>query len=94
LAKTKSAEKRIRQNRKRRIRNAIIKSQVRTAVRKLLLALESGDAEKSKTLLGTAISVIDKASSKGVLHKNTAARKISRLTKKVNVLVQKVNTTA
>ena len=86
MAKTKSAEKRIRQSEKRRERNIIVKSQVKTAVKKLLLAVESRNLEKSKVSLGKAISVIDKAAAKGVIHKNTASRKISRLTKKVNTL--------
>ena len=88
MAKTKSAEKRIRQSEKRRERNIIVKSQVKTAVKKLLLAVESRNLEKSKVSLGKAISVIDKAAAKGVIHKNTASRKISRLTKKVNTLSQ------
>ena len=86
MAKTKSAEKRIRQSEKRRERNIIVKSQVKTAVKKLLLAVESRNLEKSKVSLEKAISVIDKAAAKGVIHKNTASRKISRLTKKVNTL--------
>ena len=86
MAKTKSAEKRIRQSEKRRERNIIVKSQVKTTVKKLLLAVESRNLEKSKVSLGKAISVIDKAAAKGVIHKNTASRKISRLTKKVNTL--------
>ena len=89
MAKTKSAEKRIRQSEKRRERNIIVKSQVKTTVKKLLLAVESRNLEKSKVSLGKAISVIDKAAAKGVIHKNTASRKISRLTKKVNTLSEK-----
>ena len=89
MAKTKSAEKRIRQSEKRRERNIIVKSQVKTAVKKLLLAVESRNLEKSKVSLEKAISVIDKAAAKGVIHKNTASRKISRLTKKVNTLSEK-----
>ena len=88
MAKTKSAEKRIRQSEKRRERNIRVKSRVKTAVKKLLLAVESRNLEKSKVSLGKAISVIDKAAAKGVIHKNTASRKISRLTKKVNILSQ------
>jgi len=89
LAKTKSAEKRIRQSEKRREGNIRVKSQVKTSVKKLLLAVESKDLEQSKASLGKAISVIDKAASKGVIHKNTASRKISRLTQKVNTLSEK-----
>ena len=86
MAKTKSAEKRIRQSEKKREGNIRVKSQIKTAVKKLLLAVESKDLEQSKASLGKAISLIDKAATKGVIHKNTASRKISRLTKKVNTL--------
>jgi len=86
LATHKSAEKRNRQNMKRRERNISIKSKVKTSIKKVLGAVDKKDAAGSKTVLHSAISTIDKAVSKGVLHKNTASRKISRLTKKVNKL--------
>ncbi len=86
MATHKSAEKRNRQNKKRRLENTSIKSKVRTTVKKVLQAVENKDAGASKDALTGAISTIDKAAAKGVFHKNTAARKISRLTKKVNTI--------
>jgi small subunit ribosomal protein S20 len=80
LANTKSAEKRARTSAKRNVRNRMVKSGVRTSVRKFL-------EEKSATTLRAAISALDKAVSKGVLHRNTASRKKSRLTQKLNALI-------
>ena len=78
MANIKSAKKRILVIEKKTLRNKMIKSQVKTAVKKVLGAIEA------KENLTAAISAIDKAKSKGVFHKNNAARKISRLTKAVN----------
>lgn len=86
MATHKSAEKRIRQTEKRRIRNRSIKTHVKTRIKAVLQAVEEKDREKSQDALVSARSVIAKASSKGVFHKNNAARKISRLTRKVNAL--------
>ena len=86
MANHKSAEKRMRQNEVRRQRNVAIKSQVKTRIKAVLKAVEEKDPEISMEALVTARSVIAKASNKGVMHKNNAARKISRLTKKVNAL--------
>lgn len=63
-----------------------VKSHVKTRIKQLLEAVEEKDKDKSKAALDNAISVIAKASAKGKLHKNNAARKISRLTRKVNGL--------
>jgi len=79
----KSAKKRVLQIEKRRVRNQARKSAIKTAVKKVLLALESGDCNQSKALLLEAESKIARAKGKGVLHRNTAARKISALAKKV-----------
>ena len=65
-------------------RNKAIKSKVKTYVKKVETAVEKKDVEAAKVALKEAISVINKAGSKGVYHKNTCARKISRLTKAVN----------
>ena len=62
----------------------MIKSQVKTAVKKVLAAIEAQDVAAAKANLTVAISTIDKARAKGIFHKNTASRKISRLTKAVN----------
>jgi len=76
----KSAEKRMRQNEKRRVINRGNRSRVRGAVKNLRGAIASGDAAQIKELLPETISLIDKAVQKGALHKNAAARHKSRLT--------------
>ena len=83
MANIKSAQKRIRTAAKRQMRNKHIKSSTKTAIKKVTVAAGAKDTD-AKTLLIQAISAIDKAASKGVYHKNTAARKKSRLTKMVN----------
>jgi small subunit ribosomal protein S20 len=80
----KSAEKRVRQNEKRREINRGNRGRLRTGVKKLRAALESGDAGAAQELLPTTVSLIDKAVQKGVLHRNAAARYKSRLTAHVN----------
>lgn len=84
MANIKSAKKRVRVIEKKTLRNKMVKSQVKTAVKKVQTEIKAGNAEAAKANLQLAISTIDKARSKGVLHKNTASRKISRLTKAVN----------
>jgi small subunit ribosomal protein S20 len=76
----------MRQSRVRRLRNVSAKTLVKTRIKAVLKAVEENDREKSADALFKASKVITKASAKGVLHKNNAARKISRLTKKVNAL--------
>ena len=80
----KSAKKRILVIEKKTLRNKMIKSQVKTAIKKVLAAIEAQDVAAAKANLTVAISTIDKARAKGIFHKNTASRKISRLTKAVN----------
>lgn len=80
----KSAEKRVRQNEKRREINRSNRSKVRTQIKKLRSALSAKDKNLSQELLNPTVSVIDKAVNKGLLHKNTAARYKSRLTGHVN----------
>lgn len=82
-----SVLKKIKQNRARRERNRDVKSSMRTAVKKLLEAVETRDVEKARQELKKVVPSIDKAASKGVIHRNTASRKISRLTRKVDSLV-------
>jgi len=84
LANIKSAKKRILVNRTKMERNKAIKSGVKTAVKKALVAIESNDKEAAKAAVINATSVIDKAARKGVYHKNTAARKVSRLNLALN----------
>jgi small subunit ribosomal protein S20 len=86
LATHRSAEKRDRQNKKRKGRNAAVKSKTKTEIKKVLAAVEEQDRDSSEKALKSAITVITKAASKGVYHKNNASRKVSRLTKKVNAL--------
>ena len=79
MANIKSAKKRILVTRIRYERNKSIKSGVKTAVKKVRLAIEANDTAAAAAAFENAKSIIDKAASKGVLHKNTAARKVSRL---------------
>lgn len=79
----KSAEKRVRQNERRRVINRNNQSSLRTQIKKLRTALSSSDRNLSQELLNPTVSLIDKAVNKGTLHKNTAARYKSRLTKHV-----------
>jgi small subunit ribosomal protein S20 len=80
----KSAEKRVRQSEKRRVINRSNRTKVRTYIKKLRVALESGKSDDVQTVLPDTISVIDKAVQKGVMHKNAAARYKSRLTVQAN----------
>ena len=80
----KSSEKRVRQSEKRRVINRSNRTKVRTYIKKLRAALESGNGADVQTVLLETISVIDKAVQKGVMHKNAAARYKSRLTVRAN----------
>ena len=84
LANIKSAKKRIIVSKTREERNKAIRSGVKTAVKKVYTAIDANDKEAAKAALLNATSVIDKATSKGVYHKNYASRKISRLNLAVN----------
>jgi len=84
VANIKSAKKRILVNQTKADRNKAIKSAVKTAIKKVRVAIEANDQEAAKAALINATAVINKAASKGVYHKNNAARKISRLAKAVN----------
>jgi small subunit ribosomal protein S20 len=83
LANTRSAEKRNRQTQKRRARNQGVRTRVKSAVKKVRETLERGEVAAAQEAFKTAARVIDQASSKGVVHRNTASRKISRLAKAV-----------
>lgn len=82
----KSAEKRVRQTERRNEVNRRNRSRLRTEIKKLRASITGKDAENSQTLLPTTVSMIDKMVSKGVLHRNAAARYKSRLTKHVTGL--------
>ena len=84
MANIKSAKKRILVDRRNAERNKAIKSSVKTAIKKVDAAVAAKDKTAADTALVAAISEIDKATSKGVFHKKTASRKISRLTLAVN----------
>ncbi|MFO7974576.1 MAG: 30S ribosomal protein S20 [Candidatus Hydrogenedentota bacterium] len=83
MANIKSAKKRIRTNEHNRQRNQAVRAKVRTYVKKVLTAADAKDEVKVKELTPLALSAIDKAGRKGVLHPNNAARKKSRLQKRI-----------
>jgi small subunit ribosomal protein S20 len=83
LPQIKSSIRSVKTDAERRAKNFAIKSSVKTAVRKTVETAAAGKADNAATLLAKAASTIDKAASKGVLHKNAAARKKSRLAKKI-----------
>ena len=84
MPQIKSSIRSVKTDAERRAKNFAVKSTVKTAVRKTVETAAAGKADDATTLLAKAASTIDKAASKGVLHKNAAARKKSRLAKKVN----------
>ena len=84
MANIKSAKKRILVSRTRADRNKAIRSGVKTAIKKVYAVIETGDKEAAKAELAAATKTIEMATSKGVYHKNNAARKVSRLAKLVN----------
>ena len=86
MANKKSAIKRMRQNEKRRLHNRLFRGRARTEVKKARLALESGELEAAREATNTAVVALDKAASKGVIHQNNAARRKSRLMKRLAVL--------
>lgn len=82
----KSAIKRARQNEKRRLRNRHIVSTTRTYVKAVRAAISAGDAAAARAALPTAVNALNAAVTKGVIHRNQASRKISRITRAVNSL--------
>ncbi len=84
MANIKSAKKRILVNQKRADRNKAVKSGVKTAIKKVNAAVAANDKAAASTALVAATSAINKAATKGVYHKNTASRKVSRLAQAVN----------
>lgn len=81
--RSKSVLKRIRQNEKRRLRNQAWRTRIKTVVKKVEEAINKNDKDTIKRVLNEAVKIISKATSKGIIHKNTASRKISKLMKKV-----------
>jgi small subunit ribosomal protein S20 len=84
VANIKSQEKRNRTNERRRLRNKSVKSSLHTAVRGFREAVESGDKDKAAELLVSTSRKLDKAASKGVIHKNQAANRKSALSRSFN----------
>ena len=84
--KNLSAEKRARQSVKRNLHNRNVESGVKTVLKKVETAVTSGNRDDAGKALLLAVKALNKAASKGVVHRNTASRNISRLTKKVNAL--------
>jgi small subunit ribosomal protein S20 len=84
LRKNKSAIKKARQGEKNRLRNTHVKSTMKTNIKKVLLALQGKEKDGLQQTFKEAVICIDKAASKGVIHKNNASRRISRLAKKVD----------
>lgn len=84
MATHASAEKRNRQNIKRRDRNRAIRATIRTSVKKVLSLRSSGENEAAEAEFKKATTLLDRAVTSGVLHKNNAARRISRLQKQVS----------
>ncbi len=83
MANTKSAKKAIKVQERRRVRNQMVKSKVRTSIKRARAVLEDGSGDATTQVL-KAVSELDKAVSKGIIHRNQAARKKSRLMKKLN----------
>jgi len=86
LANIKSQIKRNRQNEKRRLRNRVYKGRARTSIKKARLSIEDGSLEEARKVTLEAVSALDKAAQKGVLHKNNASRRKSRLMKHLAAL--------
>jgi small subunit ribosomal protein S20 len=86
VANTTQARKRARQAEKARLHNGSLRSMVRTYIKKVVAAIQTGDAEKAKTAYAAAVPVIDRIADKGIIHKNKAARHKSRLNAQIKAL--------
>ncbi len=86
MANHKSAEKRIRRNTRRAVINGTRTGRVRTFIKKVMLALDAGDANAAQSALQAAQPEIQRSVAKGIMHKNTAARKVSRLSASIKRL--------
>lgn len=84
MANIKSAKKRILVNRTKAERNKAVRSGVKTAIKKVFAAVESGDKSAAQAALVDATKTIEMAGSKGIYHKNNVAHKVSRISKAVN----------
>ncbi len=86
MANSLSARKRARQSEKHRLRNASQRSHVRTSIKKVLAAIESGDKAAAEAAFKAAVPAIDRSVSKGLMHRNKAARHKSRMNKHIHAL--------
>ncbi len=82
----KSAAKRVKVTKTKTLRNQIIKSALKTSIKKLELCIEDGNVETANVAFKVAVKKIDQSVTKGILHKNTAARKKSQLSKKLKAM--------
>jgi len=90
---SKSAKKDVIKSRKRRLRNQSVKSAIKTFVKKSRATIAGGELEASQTIFNATSSLVDKAAKRGIIHKNTAARRKSRLAKRLNALKGTATTT-
>lgn len=88
MANIKSAKKRALTNEKRRLRNKIVKTNLKSTEKKFLVAISDSDAERALDACKLAIKKFDMAASKGVIHKNVANRKKSQFSKKLNAIAK------
>ncbi len=86
MANSPQAKKRARQAVKRRAHNASLRSLVRTVIKKVVAAIDAGDAEQARAAFDEAVPVIDRMADKGIIHKNKAARHKSRLSAQIKAL--------
>ena len=87
MANTPQAKKRVRQNEKRRQHNASLRSMYRTYIKKVIMAIEAKKKDDAEAAYKAAIPVIDKMVTKGIIHKNKAARHKSRLCKHIKAIM-------
>jgi small subunit ribosomal protein S20 len=90
LANTKSAIKRLRSAERRRLRNRVYRGRARTAVKKARHLIDSGQLDEAREAVHTAVVALDKAAAKGIIHKNNAARRKSRLMQQLNQMERAV----
>lgn len=89
MRKNKGAVKKARQSEAKRLRNSHVKSTMKTYMKKIVTVMENKDTEHVDEAFKKAVSFINKAASKGVIHANNASRKVSRLSKKVHTFLNK-----
>ena len=84
MANTKSAIKRLRSAERRRMRNRVFRGHARTAVKRARTLIDGGKVEDARAAMNLAVKALDKAAKKGIIHKNNAARRKSRLVRRFN----------